>query len=134
IFATGRDAQRPRKLGTLTEPFAFVDGDTFQITVTAGGQTITRTVTLHLEHFQTIATATASEIAALLNREIPGVEVTADQDGKVLIEAVASGSTTSLNLLASPVATKLGLATGVTSGTDATSAQLSSRLVPTFTL
>ncbi|MGH9932053.1 MAG: hypothetical protein ACREA9_22865, partial [Pyrinomonadaceae bacterium] len=58
----------------------------------------------------------------------------ADQDGRVLIEAVASGSTSSLNVLASPVATKLGLATGVTNGTDATSAQLSSRLVPTFKL
>ena len=140
IFAAGRDARRPQRLGTLTEPFVFADGDLFRITVTSDGQSVTRRLTIHLEHFNDVnlitatANATAGEIAALLNREIPGVEVSADKDGKVLIEAVASGSTTSLNLLASPVATKLGLATGVTSGTDATSAQLSSRLVPTFKL
>ena len=134
IFADGRDAQPPRKLGSLTGPFAFVDGDVFQITVTAGGQAVARTVTLHLEHFRTIGNATAGEIAALLNREIPGVEVSADQDGKVLIEAVASGSTSSFNLPASPVATKLSLTTGVTTGSDATSAQLLSSLNPTFTL
>jgi phage tail-like protein len=134
IFTNGRDAQRPQKLGTLSGPFNFADGDEFRISVTTGTQTVARTVTLHLEHFQAIAAATAAEIATLLDREIPGVEVSVNQDGKVLIEAVASGSTSSFNLPASPVATDLGLTTGVTTGSDATSAQLLSSLNPTFNL
>lgn len=140
IFAAGRDATRPRRLGSLTGPFVFDDGELFRIVVTAGGQSVTRTVRLHLEYFHTFnlttrqATATAGEIAALLHREIPGVEVSVDQDGHVLIEANAAGSTSSLNLPASTVATKLGLATGVTNGSNATSALLSSDAGPTFTL
>jgi hypothetical protein len=140
LFAAGRDAQRPRRLGTLTGPFVFTDGEVFQITVTSSGQSLARTVTIHLEHFHTIdlttgtATATAKEIAALLDREIPGVEVTVNKDGQVLIEGTVSGSTSSINLPASTVATKLGLATGITTGSDATSAQLSSSSSPTFVL
>ena len=140
IFAAGRDATRPRRLGNLTGPFLFNDGEEFRITVTSGGQNVLRRVRLHLEHFHDVnlaastANATAGEIAALLNREIPGVEVTVDKDGHVLIEAIAAGSTSSLDLPASAVATKLGLATGVTTGSDATSAQLSSSASPAFIL
>ncbi|MGH9928216.1 MAG: hypothetical protein ACREA9_03200, partial [Pyrinomonadaceae bacterium] len=79
IFAAGRDARRPQRLGTLAGPFVFADGDLFRITVTSDGQSVTRRVTIHLEHFNSVdlvtatANATAAEIAALLNREIPGV-------------------------------------------------------------
>lgn len=140
LFAAGRDATRPRRLGTVTGPFVFDDAELFHIVVTSGGQSVSRTVRLHLEHFHTVdlvtrqATATADEIAALLNREIPGVEVSVDDDGRVLIEAVAAGGTSILDLPVSTVATKLGLATGVTSGSNATSAQLTSKPGPTFTL
>lgn|GEM_PF-3238077 len=140
VFSAGHDARRPQRLGTLAGPFVFTDGEVFNITVTADGKSISRIVTLHLEHFHTVnlvtstATATADEIAALLNREIPGVEVSVNQDNHVLIEAVAGGSTSSLNLTASSVATKLGLATGITNGTDATTARLLSGGVEKFAL
>lgn len=136
IFAAGRDAIRPRRLGTLSGPFAVADGDLFRITVTSGTQTVTRRVRLHLEYFHTVnlvtatATATAQEMAAVLNREIPGVEVSVNKDGQILIEAIAAGSTSSLDLPASTVATTLGLATGLTAGADATSAQLLSNAGP----
>ena len=140
IFAAGRDATRPRRLGTISGPFAVADGDLFRITVTSGSQTVSRRVRLHLEYFHTVnlitatATATAQEMAAVLNREIPGVEVTVDKDGQILIEAIAAGSPSSLNLPASAVATTLGLATGITTGSDATSAQLLSSAGPAFNL
>lgn len=140
LFAAGRDARRPQRLGTLTGPFVFADGDMFRIAVTADGQSLARTITMHLEYFRSVdlntatANATADEIAGLLNREIPGVEVSVDKDGKVLIETVASGSTSILSVPFSTVGNALGMVTGITSGTDATSAQLSSRLLPTFKL
>lgn len=140
IFASGRDATRPRRLGTVAGPFVFNDGDEFRINVTVAGQTVSRRVRLHLEYFHTVnlvtaqATATAQEIATLLNREVPGVEVSVDKDGHVLIEAIAAGSTSTLDLPVSTVATTLGLANGATNGADATSGQLLSSAGPTFNL
>jgi len=140
VFASGGDATRPRRLGSLAGPFVFNDGDEFRITVTAAGQTVSRRVRLHLEYFHTVnlvtaqATASAQEVATLLNREVPGVEVSVDKDGHVLIEAIAVGSTSTLDLPVSAVATTLGLANGATNGADATPGQLLSSAGPTFNL
>lgn len=132
VISAGRPAQPPQLRGTKPEPFNFADGDEFKLTINDGVRSIDRTVAFHREHFQDLTKATAAETAALLNRELPGVEVTAE-DGAMVITSLTAGDTSTLALPASPVATTLGLAepaTGPARGSQASHAQLISRPEP----
>jgi phage tail-like protein len=128
IISAGRPAQPPQLRGTQAELFNFADGDEFKITINDGVTSIERTVTFRPEHFQDMTKATAADTAALLDRELPGVEVTA-VNGQVVITSLAAGAGSTLTLPASAVATKLGL-TGSATGSDASRAQLISRAGP----
>lgn len=127
LMNAGRRSQPPRVNGTLAGPFNFADGDQFRITVTNAAGSIVRTITLHPEHFNNPALVSADEIAALLNRELPGVEVTVADGGIIAITALAVGAASALTVHVSTVANKLGLV-GVAdvsaTGSDAASTQL----------
>lgn len=127
IFSAGRDARRPRISATLPGPFAFVDGELFRLTIINNGVILTRTLRLRQNHFNNIALATSSELAELINREIPKVKATVTDQGNLVVEAEIAGLGASLTVPASTVATKIGLAVGITAGANATSAQLTSR-------
>jgi hypothetical protein len=118
----GRSAWSARMMGTIAAPFPLVDGDTFQITI-GPAPGITRLVTFRAEDFTDIAQATAAETAAVLDRELPGVDVTASPGGTILIVSITAGSTSVLTAPASTGATKLGFASPPP-GTDAVAAQL----------
>lgn len=136
LLASGRAARPPRLRGTAPGPFFFADGSEFDITIKHGLTSIDRRVTLHSEHFRNIAAATANEVAALLDSEIPGVEVTAADDGTIVITSVTSGAASTLTVAASSVADALGLpvAPNTVSGSDATHGQLTGSTIESFTL
>ena len=80
-FDAGRDATPARLDGTVAGPYNFNDGDDFQIVIKNGPQILTRKVVVRPEHFANIAAATAEEIAALLDRELPFVKVSVGENG-----------------------------------------------------
>jgi hypothetical protein len=121
LLSAGRPARPARVQGTISAPFTFVDGDQFEIRVDDG---IPRVIVFRGEHFHNIAQATAAEVVALLNREIPGAAVTAAEDGAIILTSQTTGVTSKIELPASSVASKLGLALGTVTGIDATKAQL----------
>lgn len=133
LLAAGQRAQVARAEGTASGPFAFVDGDVFEVRLTTAVKSFNRRVTFRREHFQNIATATIDETVALLNREIPDVLVTANDDGHVCLTTEAMGAAVRLEFPASPVATKLGLTSTVTGG-DAAGARMLSGLREPFAL
>ena len=128
LMSAGRRAHPPRLLGSNVEPFAFTSGSQFSITIDDGAAAVNRLVVLRAEDFRDITKATAYEVAALLNRELPGVYVST-QAGAVAITSETPGSASKLTLPASAVATTLGLA-GPASGADASQAQLTGRAGP----
>lgn len=131
IFSAGRDAQRARISATLPGPFAFTDGDVFRLTTITNGVTLTRTLKLRQNHFNNMAVATSSELAELINREIPNANARVTEQGNLVIEAETAGAAASLTTVPpSAVAVKIGLAAGVFTGANATSAQLNSRVGP----
>ena len=127
LVSAGRTAQPPRVSGSLSGPFNFTDGDQLSLTITTAAGSIVRTVTLRQEHFNNLAQAPAPEIAAFLDRELPGVKVAAEENGAISITALTTGAASKLIVKVSPVATKLGLVSGselTVPGSNATSAQL----------
>lgn len=125
IISAGRPARPPQLRGAVSGPFSFSDGDEFKITIQDGVIEINRTVVFHSEHFQDLTKATSVETAALLDRELPGVDVTVEV-GAIVITSSASGAKATLTLPTSAVATKLGL-TGAATGSDPSRAQLTGR-------
>jgi len=133
LLSAGQPARPARLLGTVKGPFNFTDGFKFRIKVTTAVRSFTREITLRTEHFQNIASATAKETAAFLDREIPDVNVTATDD-QLLFKSTATGLASELEFPASDVAPLIGV-TGIVKGTDAVAAELSSKLAaPTFAL
>src|SRR5215813_500620 len=133
VIATGRAALSARVQGTLSGPFALADGDQFQIVITAGS-TINRTVTFRSEDFANITQASVDEVAAVLDRELPGVNVQVVRN-VVVFYSQATGSAGSLAVPVSTVATKLGIAAPLTvAGTDALGARLVSSRAEPFNL
>ncbi len=127
LVSAGRTAQPPLVSGALGGPFNFTDGDQLGLTITTAAGSILRTVTLRQEHFNNLAQAPAPEIAAFLDRELPGVKVEAAENGAISITALTTGAASGLTAHVSPVATKLGLVSGTdltVVGSDAASAQL----------
>jgi hypothetical protein len=133
LFDVGRVAQPAQQQTQQVGPFNFADGDQFRITIQNGAQTIDRTVTLHAEQFQTIAQATAAELVALLERELPGVSVAMSDDGTFAITTLATGASAVLTIPASTVTTKLGGFVSI-AGTDGRRAQLNGSLDGPFAL
>ena len=135
VLMTGRGALRARVQGSSPGPFALVDGDQFQLVITSGGPSFTRTVTARAEDFANMAQATGEEVVALFNRELPFVDASLTVDNFIALESQASGSTTSLQVLPSILATKLGFTAPTTvTGTDAQPATLSGSLAEPFAL
>ena len=122
-FDVGRDATPARLDGTLSGPYTFNDGDDFQIVIKNGPQIFTRKVIVRPEHFRNIAAGTAEEIAALLDRELPGVKVSVRENGALSFATLAAGLQWALTLPGSPVATSLGPFT-TTAGADAVGSQI----------
>ncbi|MGB8508490.1 MAG: phage tail protein [Pyrinomonadaceae bacterium] len=123
LVGVGRASLPARSRTTNKAPFAFVDGEAFNISVVKGADVINRRVVLRSEHFHNIASVTADEIASVLDREIPGVEVKAAADGALVFTSLAQGSDAHLQFSASAVATELGLS-GAASGIDGVAAEL----------
>jgi phage tail-like protein len=120
-MAAGRSAWRARIRGTVAAPFALADGDVFLINI--GTAPLARRIVFRSEAFFDIAHATAAEVAAALDRELPGVTVSAQPDGTVQITSHLAGAGSVLAVPASAGATKLGLATAP-AGADALAATL----------
>lgn len=131
-FVAGRGALRARIAGTVAGPFPLADGDTFSITIGAAPG-ISRLVTFRAEDFADIAHATVEETAAVLDRELPGVDVSSAPDGTILITSQTAGSASVLNVPASTGAPKLGIATPPP-GSNAVAAQILGTLSEPFAL
>jgi tail protein P2 I len=137
LVSAGRPAQPPRVSGALGGPFNFTDGDQLILTITTAAGSIARTVTLRQENFNNLAQAPAPEIAAFLDRELPGVRVAAEENGAISITSLTTGAASKLIVQVSPVATRLGLVSGTeltVVGSDAASAQLIGDQIAPFAL
>jgi hypothetical protein len=140
LFDAGRAAQPARLQTQEVGPFDFADGDQFRITIQNGAQTFDRIVTLRAEHFPNIAETTAAQLAALLERELPGVTVamsadaTADGAGTFAITTLATGASVQLTAPPSTVATKLKVPPVTASGANGRRAQLEGARDGSFTL
>jgi phage tail-like protein len=131
-LVAGRAALSSRIQGTLAAPFALADGDTVQINIGAP-QPLVRNVVFRREDFVDITQATAFEVAAVLDRELPGVSVTAAPGGTLVLLAQVAGPGSLLTVPASTGATKLGLASAP-AGTAATAATLNGATAEPFAL
>src|SRR5262249_22507193 len=80
-----------------------------------------------------IAQATGFEVAMVLDRELPGVSVTAAADGTLVLLSQTAGAQSALSVPASAGATKLGLASAP-AGADATVAALTGTIGEPFAL
>ena len=129
VTASGRAAGPARITGTTKEPFSLSDGDLLTITIHDKGGSIQRRVAFHPEDFLDITNATAAEVAAVLNRELPRVEASVSEEGGVVLASIAQGSSAALTVSASAGATTLGLS-GAASGIAAEQARLLGRLRP----
>jgi hypothetical protein len=131
---SGGRSQRPaRERSTNRAPSPPADGAQVHIGVVDGADSVTRVVTFHTEHFSNTANATAEETASLLNSEIPGVDVMADEDGSIVLTSHATGAGAELQFPASAVATEVGFA-GSATGTNATAAPLAGSRAEPFAL
>jgi hypothetical protein len=130
LLSTGRPARPARIQGTNPEPFALSDGDTFVMKVTDGVTTLSRVVIFRNEHFRNMGQATAEEVATLLNRELPGVEVTVAENKTLILTTLTFGAASQMSFDTSNVAAAIGLA-GSANGSDSMAAQfLSDRSEP----
>lgn len=134
VVSAGRAAVAAQVRGTVAGPFALADGDLFEITIGAGPQAITRRVTIRREHLPALTSVSAANVARLLDRELPGVDVTATEDGLVQIRSRDTGIAALLTVPASALATKLGLPAGVVTGSDATVAGVTGSAAAPFAL
>lgn len=134
LLSAGQRARPARLLGTVKGPFNFKDGFIFRIKVTTAVRSFTREITFRTEYFQNIASATAAETAAFLDREIPDVNVTVTNEQRILFKATDTGLASQLEFPASDVAPLIGV-TGIVNGTDAVAAELLSKpAAPAFAL
>jgi phage tail-like protein len=132
VLATGRAALPARIQGTLSGPFALADGNQFQIAITAG-PTINRRVTFRREDFININQASVEEVAAVLERELPGITVQV-VNNMLLFHSQAAGSSVSMTVPAFGVAATLGVAPQTAAGTNALGAKLVSAGLEPFNL
>ncbi|HST54075.1 MAG TPA: phage tail protein [Pyrinomonadaceae bacterium] len=132
LLAARRPAAPARLRGTQSGPFNLADGDGLRVQLTDGARVTSKTVVFHREHFRDIANAAAAEVAALLERELPGVACTVARDETVLLSTTASGAGVQLGAdLAA--ASKLGLP-ATCNGTDVVPARLTGSATGPFAL
>jgi flagellar hook-associated protein 1 len=94
------------------EPFALVDGDTLDLSVTNGGIPSTVSVSFAASDFAAIGSATAEELAAVLNGDAAFAAsgaVAIAQDGGVFVQTTASGPAESLSVTGGSAVGALGL-------------------------
>jgi len=131
-MTAGRVAQSACIRGTRAAPFALADGDMVQINIGAP-QALVRIVVFRREDFVDIAQATGFEVAMVLDRELPGVSVTAAPHGTLILLSETAGAQSALSVPASTGATKLGLASAP-AGAAATAAVLTGAIGEPFAL
>jgi flagellar hook protein FlgE len=106
--------------GGASQPFAFTDGDSFTVQVDGGPpQTVLLTASAFTGIGANIASATAAEVAQVINAQLSGATASANA-GAVDLASDALGSASSLKLTdtsGSPLGT-LGLSTSLTAGTQ----------------
>jgi phage tail-like protein len=134
LVAVGRPAAPAQALGTAAGPFTLADGEDFQCTVIEGASSLTRRVVVREENVPGFPTVSAADAARLLDAELPGVDARATPQGTLQLRTRATGAAAVLNLPASPLATRLGLAAGVSTGGDATRAVLTGARAQPFAL
>ena len=133
LLAAGHRAELARLQGAKSGPFELEDGDHFRVRLVEGGRVVSnKTVVFHAEHFRDISRATAAEVAALLNREMAGVEFSVSREGKLLLKSSSAGAGVHLRMRLKGAA-KLGLS-GAGVGADAAAAQLAGGEAQTFAL
>lgn len=132
LLAACRPAAPARLRGTQSGPFNFADGDALRVQLTDGSREISKTVVFHREHFRDIAAAGATEVAALLERELPGITCSVARDETVLLSSLSSGAGVQLKADL-PGATKLGLPS-TSAGSDVAPARLTSGKTEPFAL
>jgi hypothetical protein len=99
--------QAPSLLGVTTEPFALVDGQTLVLHINGGSP---QTATFNTADFAAIGAATAAEVAAVINADIPGVIASDDGTGKVqILGDLVSGTNSILVNPTGTATTTLGL-------------------------
>jgi hypothetical protein len=133
LFDAGRAAQPARLQTQQVGPFNFADGDEFRVRIQQGAQSVERVITLRAEHFADITQATTAELAALIERELPGASVARLDDGTLAITTLITGASAQLTAPPSTVATKLGVLV-TTPGADGRRAQLNGALAGPFAL
>ncbi len=98
-------------LGTGEEPFALADGDTLDLTVPAGGTSLS--IAFNTADFADVNAATAAELAAVINND-PGAQavgiVAADVNGRLILQTLAEGSTADFTVDGGTVLGALGWA------------------------
>jgi phage tail-like protein len=129
----GRTALIARIVGTVSAPFPLTDGDVFQIVIGTGSAAVARRVIFRTEDFNDITHATVGEVVALLDRELPGVDVSAAPDGSIVIVSRTAGSASVLTVPFSSASPKLGLSSPPP-GIDATAALLIGTALGPFAL
>ena len=136
-LTVGRAALSARIVATTAGPFALADGDVLKVTVATVATRVTREVAFHREDFASIAQAQASEVVAVLNREIPGLDASITEDGaiRLLSHSRGAGAAITIDIEASTAAPKLGLAgLDTITGADAVGATLTSSRAEPFSL
>ena len=105
VIANGTDALGSQLIGSAAGPFALVDGD--QLLVLRNGDN-PRAVTFHKEDFAAIAVATATEVAAVINRAI--ADAAGVQGGRIVLASNGAGedALVSVDVTGSSAAGRLG--------------------------
>lgn len=133
--ALGRGASGAAVETANPGPFALADNDALSLTVADAGGILTRSVAFHPEDFADITQARAAEVAAVLNREVPGLDAGVTEAGAVRLLTRSVGAAAKITLNASTALAKLGLS-GIppASGLDAVAARLVGGGVEPFAL
>ena len=117
-------------------PFSLIDGDVLRITVNGPGGPVARDVFFHPEDFANLSQARPAEVAAVLDREVPGIDATLSPTGAVRLLTRAVGSSATIMLAPSTALAKLDLGglPPVATGLDAAPAILASSTVGPYAL
>jgi phage tail-like protein len=132
LLSAGHTAQPARLFGKKKEPFTLSAGESLSVAVGDGESLFTRTVIFYEEDFRTLKEATAEEVAAFLNREIPGVRVAVGDDKSILLTTISENQGASLTA-SGAAARSLGLE-GQGAGADASTARVAGGAVESFAL
>jgi phage tail-like protein len=132
LISSGRPAQPARIFGTKKEPFALSAEETLIVSAGDGANLFTREVVFHEEDFQKIGEATAAEVAAILNREVPGVSASVGDNNSVALTSIHEGGSASMT--ASGAAAQTFGLPDQGAGEDASTASVTSGVSEPFAL